>query len=277
MKVSVIIPFYNEKKHLKKCLESLGEQSFGDFEVIVVDDGSREKLRIKSKELGIKDLKFFSQIHQGPGVARNLGSKIAKGEILVFVDSDMIFSKDFLKNLTHLIIKGIVKGAFSKEEYVANWQNSWARCWSYNLGVGKKLIPEDYPDESPVFRAILKKEFDKAGGFSKGGDYTDDWTLSEKLGFKAKPAPGAIYFHHNPDSLKEIFNQAKWIGKRKRKLGTLGRVFNIFRKLMPFSLLFGSFLGLKYKEPKFLFFKIVYDLGELIGTSQALLGRSQAK
>lgn len=277
MKVSVIIPFYNEEKYLKNCLESLSRQSFKDFEVIVVDDGSKEKLEIKNKQLKFDNFKFLSQSHQGPGVARNLGAKRAKGEILIFVDSDMTFDKDFLKDLIRPIIKGRVKGTFSREEFVANWDNPWARCWSYNLGVGKRLIPKDYPGEAPVFRAILKKEFNKVGGFSKRGDYTDDWSLSKKLGFKAKAAPGAIYFHYNPESLREIFIQAKWIGKRKRKLGTLGRFFNILRRLMPFSLIFGSFLSLKYKEGRFLLFKIIYDLGDLIGSSETLLGRSQAK
>lgn len=275
MKVSVIIPFYNEEEYLKKCLESLKNQSFQDFEVIVIDDGSTDETVKKIKQLN--NLTIFSQKHQGPGPARNLGASKARGEILVFIDADMIFEKDFLKTLIEPIEKGKARGTFSKEEYVANWENPWARCWSYNLGVGKRLIPENYPEEAPVFRAILKKEFDRVKGFSPVGDYTDDWTLAKKLGYKAQVASAAVYFHHNPGSLVEVFTQSKWIGKRKRKLNFIGYIFNIVRRLLPFSLLSGLDLSRKHKTPRCLVFRIVYDLGELIGSLRALTGRSLSK
>lgn len=281
MKVSVIIPFYNEEKYLQGCLESLSQQSFRDFEVIVVDDGSQPKPSIKNRALvfkkKFKDFKLLRQSHQGPGVARNLGVTKAKGEILVFVDADMEFKQDFLEDLIAPIIKGKEKGTFSKEELVANWNNPWARCWSFNKGVGRRLIPKDYPNEAPVFRAILKKEFERVAGFSDTGEYTDDWSLSQKLGYKAKLAPSAVYYHHNPDSLKEVFIQSRWIGKRKRKLGVLGGVFNILRNLLPFSLISGLFLSLKHKEKRCLIFKIIYDFADLLGTFEALTGRSQTK
>lgn len=281
MKVSVIIPFYNEEKYLQNCLESLGKQSLKEFEAIVVDDGSSQESRIRNQELRFKkkfkDFKLLRQKHQGPGVARNLGASEAKGEILVFVDADMVFDKDFLKKLVAPIIEEKTKGTFSKEEYVANWKNSWARCWSFNKGVGQRLIPKSYPEEAPVFRAILKSEFEKVRGFSRTGDYTDDWSLSRKLGYRAKAAKDAIYYHYNPDSLREIFIQARWIGKRKRKLSFLGGIFNIARRLLPFSLISGLFLSLKHKELRCLVFKIIYDFANLLGTLETLIGRSQAK
>ncbi len=72
-----------------------------------------------------------------------------------------------------------------------------------------------------MFRAILKTEFDKAGGFDESRGYTDDWSLSEKLGYKAT-ATKAVYYHDNPASLAEVFWQARWAAKRKYKLGILG-------------------------------------------------------
>src|SRR5258708_40324123 len=97
MKVSVIIPVYNEEEVIGECLSSLKKQSAKDFEIIVVDDGSYDStLEI----LQAFDVRIFKQNHHGPGVARNLGAKHAKGKILVFVDADMTFDRDFVKNLS---------------------------------------------------------------------------------------------------------------------------------------------------------------------------------
>ena len=82
-----------------------------------------------------------------------------------------------------------------------------------------KVIPPGYPDTAPVFRAILKPEFDKVNGFDQSRGYDDDWTLSEKLGYQATTASNAVYYHCNPDNLKEIFFQARWQGNRRRNFG----------------------------------------------------------
>src|SRR3989344_8981820 len=116
MKVSVIVPAYNEEKVILGCLESLVKQTYKDMEIIVVDDGSTDAtlqmLRRASKAF---DVKIFSQEHKGPGAARNLGAKHASGDILVFVDADMIFDKNFIKKLIAPIVKGEAIGTFSKE------------------------------------------------------------------------------------------------------------------------------------------------------------------
>lgn len=272
MKVSVIVPTYNEKRVILDCLESLGKQSLGDFEIIVVDDGSTDGTK---KEIGnlhkvVPSIKLLTQSHKGPGAARNLGAKKAKGKILVFVDADMAFDKDFLKKLVAPIKKGKVSGTFSKEEYVSNWQNALSRSWSINEGwQQKRRHPKDYPDTQPVFRAILKKEFEKVGGFTPGG-YTDDWSLSKKLGYEAVNAPGAKFFHKNPESLDETYIQAKWVAKRKYKFGLLGSLVALVRVFFPISLVVGLVKGTLHKEPTFLIFKIVYDFGCFMGIIEYL-------
>src|SRR3989344_8477717 len=129
MKVSVIIPVYNEEKVIQYCLESLKNQTFRDMEIIVVDDGSTDR----TQEL-VKGVMLLIQDHKGPGEARNFGAKQAKGEILVFVDADMTFDKDFIKELIKPIITEKSKGTFSKDEKVSNWDNIWAKCWNINEG-----------------------------------------------------------------------------------------------------------------------------------------------
>jgi len=272
--ISVIIPTYNEKLDLEKCIESLGAQSYPDFEIIVVDDGSvdttSQMLRSASKTL--PGFKYFEQKHQGAGAARNLGAKHARGEILVFVDADMTFDKNFLKILAGPIEKKETKGTFSKEEFVSNWDNVWARCFSINEGWEKgRRHPKNYPDKQKVFRAILRSEFERVGGFDPSKGYMDDWSLGQRLGYDAVNVPGAIFYHKNPDSLAGVFIQAKWISKRPYKLGRIGKIFALLRASLPESLWVGFWKSLFNMEPLFIIFKIVYDLGIFIGILESLV------
>jgi glycosyltransferase involved in cell wall biosynthesis len=96
VKISVIIPAFNEEKFLGNCLFSLKEQDFKDFEIIVVDNNSTDKTREIAKEFGAI---LVSEKKQGVAFARNKGAKIAKGEILVFTDADTILPKDWLSRI----------------------------------------------------------------------------------------------------------------------------------------------------------------------------------
>ena len=274
MKLSVIIPTYNEEGVILDCLHSLEMQSFTDFEVVVVDDGSNDstlsKLHTVEFTLNCK-LTILKGKHEGAGSARNLGAKSAVGDILVFVDSDMTFDKNFLKMLVKPIIAGKTKGTFSKDEYVANWDNVWSKCWNLNEGwEDRKRHPKNYPDTQKVFRAILKSEFDKVGGFTAGG-YNDDWSLSQKLGILADVAPKAIFFHKNPENLGEIFNHARWVGKRKYRFGLLGYIVALIRSSLPVSLIIGLTKSFIYSQPMFLIFKVVYDFGLFVGIAKYML------
>ena len=277
--ITVIIPTYNEEKVLTDCIESLGKQTLTDFEIIVVDDGSTDNTwqllsEIRNSKFEIRKLRAK---HVGAGAARNLGAKSAKGEILVFVDADMTFDKNFLDKLTQPIRNNFSKGTFSKEEVVSNWDNFWARCWNINEGWEEKhRHPKNYPDKQPVFRAILKSEFEKVAGFTPGG-YNDDWSLWEKLGYEATSAPGAIFYHKNPSSLGEIFRHAKWVGKRKYKMGFIGYAVALLRASLPVSLAIGLYKGFKSKDLQFMIFKIVYDFGILIGILQYMFSGKGAK
>ncbi len=277
--ISVIIPTYNEEKVLSDCIESLGFQTLTDFEIIVVDDGSTDGTLeiLKNLEKLLPSFKFFQENHKGAGAARNLGAGNAKGEILVFVDADMTFDKNFLEKLTEPIRKSLVKGTFSKEEIVSNWDNPWSRCWNINEGwEEKRRHPKNFPDHQPVFRAILKSEFDKVGGFTPGG-YDDDWSLSRKLGYEAISAPDAVFYHKNPSSLGEIFSHARWVGKRKYKLGFIGYLIAMVRVSLPISILIGLYKSIISRSLQFVIFKVVYDFGILIGILEYILSGKGAK
>jgi len=275
--ISIILAIYNQDKYLKKCLESLAKQEKVNIEVIVIDDGSYRKIQnsIRQPSGKIKNLKIFRIAHSGTAKARNFGANKAKGEILVFLDGDMRFEKDFLAKLTVPIRKGKAKGTFSTEELVANWDNLWARCWNWENGLpDKRRIDPKRVDMVKDFRAILKSEFDKVNGFDDIG-YTDTWSLSKKLGYQPKPVKDARYYHFNPSGLLEVFRQAAWIGGRHRKFGLLGKAVALIRAFLPISLIVGILKGLIKVEPRFILFKLVYDIGIIAGISASLTSQKR--
>ncbi len=99
--ISIIIPVYNQASKLKLCLESLEKQTYQDFEVIVVNDGSKDNLEtifasfVKQTKLENTFL-FFNQKNQGAPAARNRGFREAKGDYLLFCDADAILYPEFL-------------------------------------------------------------------------------------------------------------------------------------------------------------------------------------
>lgn len=274
MKVSVIIAAYNEAHTIGACLQSLAEQTI-PFELSIVDDGSTDETIQEVIKFKNQFPKFFliEARHKGPGAARNLGAEKASGEILVFVDSDMTLDKNFLKDLVAPIEAHKTKGTFTKEEYVSNWENIWARCWSYNLNLpDKRRLALDYPDTAPVFRAILKQEFIKVKGYDAGIGWTDDWTLSRKLGYGATVTDATCY-HGNPESLREVFDHAQWIGKNEFISGNNLRIlFNIFRHSFLMSSLLGISKLVRFETPAFLVFKYVYDFGITVGIYKGMSG-----
>lgn len=279
--ISVIIPTYNEESVIADCLNSLGKQSLKDFEIIIVDDGSTDSIFQVVSECQMPNAKCQIRAirteHIGAGGARNEGAKHAKGNILVFVDADMTFDKHFLKMLVRPILQGKSIGTFSKDEIVSNWNSVWSRCYNKNEGwVDKRRHPKNYPDTQKVFRAILKSEFEKVGGFTAGG-YNDDWSLSEKLGYEATLAENAIFFHKNPESLKEIYNHAKWVGKRSYKMGALGYIVALIRSSLPVSLILGLLYSIRYSLYPFIIFKIIFDFGVFVGVLNFIFTKKGSK
>ena len=91
MKFSIIIPLYNVEQYIEKCIESIDDQSFTDYEVVFIDDGCTDDSAVIAEELATKrgiPFKIIHQPNQGLSAARNAGLKEATGEYILFLDSD---------------------------------------------------------------------------------------------------------------------------------------------------------------------------------------------
>ncbi len=101
VKISVVIPVYNTQNYLNECIDSVLNQSFKDFEIICINDGSTDNsLSILSDyEVSDERIKVISQQNRGLGASRNEGLKLAQGEYVLFLDSDDYLTPDALEKL----------------------------------------------------------------------------------------------------------------------------------------------------------------------------------
>lgn len=99
-KISVIVPVYNTEKYLHRCIDSILAQTFTDFELLLINDGSKDNSGKICDEYAAKDprIRVFHKENGGASSARNLGLDNAKGEWLTFVDSDDYIFENYLQN-----------------------------------------------------------------------------------------------------------------------------------------------------------------------------------
>lgn len=100
-KVSVIVPVYNSEKYISKCIESILNQTYRDFELLIINDGSIDSSEKIIETYMIKDnrIKYFKQKNAGPSSARNIGIENSKGEFILFIDSDDTIDEGYIEKL----------------------------------------------------------------------------------------------------------------------------------------------------------------------------------
>lgn len=171
--ISIIIAIFNRKEELFELLQSLSFQTDKDFEVIIVDDGSRIPLLLTidmfKESLNIQ---YFKKDNSGPGLTRNYGARRAKNEWLVFVDSDVLVEKDYVENIKKSIDQ-IPCDAFGGADKAHRGFNIFQKAISYSMtsvfttgGIrgNKKAVTKFQPRS---FNMGIKKDvFLKVGGFS---------------------------------------------------------------------------------------------------------------
>lgn len=113
VKVSVIIPVYNREAYIRESVDSVLAQTFTEFEVIVVDDGSTDAAAEIIQSYTDPRIRLIRQSHQGVSAARNTGLDAARGEYITFLDSDDLYYPDFLQSMLQIIQSTKTDMAFS--------------------------------------------------------------------------------------------------------------------------------------------------------------------
>lgn len=102
--ISVIIPVYKVEKYLRRCLDSVLKQTFSNFELILVDDGSPDNSGMICDDYARKDsrIQVIHKVNEGVSIARNIGISIANGKFITFIDSDDEVEREYLEKLLNV-------------------------------------------------------------------------------------------------------------------------------------------------------------------------------
>jgi glycosyltransferase involved in cell wall biosynthesis len=212
---SIVIPTYNRQPILEKCLRALEKQRLTDrtvenYEVVVVDDGSTDGTLdwLKTHQAEFPHVVAYEQNHQGPSAARNLGVQQAKGDTIIFIDSDLVVTEQFLQS--HAT-------ALTTEEKALNSD----RLFTYGAVINTcnfdnpTAEPYKITDFSAAYFAtgnvaIAKKWLEQAGLFDTrfqlyGWEDLELGVRLKELGLKLVKCPAAVGYHwHPPFTLEQI-------------------------------------------------------------------------
>jgi glycosyltransferase involved in cell wall biosynthesis len=228
LQFSVVIPVYNRPQEVKEILMSLTTQSFKDFEVIIVEDGStircedivdifRDQLRIS----------YFFKPNSGPGPSRNFGFAQAKGNYFVVFDSDCILPSSYFASVIESLDKNHWDAWGGPDRAHADFTLK-QRAMGYTMssilttgGIrgGKKHLGWFQPRSFNM--GISRKVFETTNGF-KFDRYAEDIEFSirmKKSGFKVGLIPEAFVFHKRRINFRQFYNQVYNFGKGRALIG----------------------------------------------------------
>lgn len=197
MKFSVIIPLYNKAPYVTKAIGSVLAQTFADFELIIVDDGSKDNsfsLALKAIE-GSSNCHIYKQENAGVSVARNNGVALSQGEYLCFLDADDWWAPTFLEEMSKLIDEFPDAGIYGTGYTIVNETKRKTRVSPIGVEPG---FEKGYINYCQVYAKSLamplwtgavcmsRKVFDEMGGFPKGIKLGEDFLLWIRIALKYK-------------------------------------------------------------------------------------------
>ncbi len=223
---SVIVPVYNRPQEVAELLESLTRQTFRDFEVVLVEDGSTlGSEKVFEQYSGKLSIHYFFKPNTGPGPSRNFGFEKGCGKYFVVFDSDCILPphyfesvETFLKNEKADAWGGPDRGMkdFSPlQQAMAFTMSSILTTGGIRGGKQKAFQPRSFN------MGISREVFEKTKGFHFDR-FAEDIELSiriRKLGFKTALIPEAFVYHKRRTSLTEFFKQVSNFGKGRILVG----------------------------------------------------------
>ncbi|MBP2639105.1 MAG: waaV [Firmicutes bacterium] len=184
MLVSIIVPSYNVGAYLGECISSILAQTYEQWEVLIVNDGSTDNTAEIAAALARTDprIRLINQENGGVSVARNTGLRAAKGQCVAFLDGDDLWEPEFLAETVGVKMRTNADAVYSG--YSRFYSNGYKRKYRYHYPGGSLIIP---PADKPVRFHIGAMLFDKALldkhaiTFTPGGLVGQDWEMIAKV------------------------------------------------------------------------------------------------
>lgn len=227
MRFSIIIPVYNRPQEVDELLESHCGQTFKDFEVVVVEDGSSEKCdTVCEKYADRLALSYHFKPNSGPGPSRNYGAERSQGEYLIILDSDVIVPENYLETIEEELDRepcDAFGGPDRAHESFTTIQKAinYAMTSFFTTGGirgGKKKLDKFYPRSFNL--GIKKSVYEALGGFAPMR-YGEDIDLSTRIfkgGYSCRLFPEAFVYHKRRVKFSSFFRQVKHSGEARVEL-----------------------------------------------------------
>lgn len=218
VKFSIIIPVYNVEDYISECLLSVLNQSEKDFEVIVVNDGSKDKSIDIAKKYPVK---IINQENQGLSAARNTGVKHAKGEYILFLDSDDYIEKDLLKQLKKElkdkpdIIRFQIQETFSDGRIIKYEENAFKTCKGEKAF--EKICAYHFVENAWCYCIKRKYYLNNEFQFKKGTIH-EDYGLIPLVIIKASRVKSISYIGYNYRQRENSIMSTNTYDKTKKKV-----------------------------------------------------------
>ena len=216
MKYSFIIPVYNRPEEVDELLDSLTRQTFRDFEVLVIEDGSAIPCKdIVEKYDDLLSIKYFVKPNSGPGQTRNYGAERAEGEYLLILDSDCIVPPTYLEAVEAELNRESAD-AFGGPDRAHSSFSDIQKAINYAMtsffttgGIrgGKKKMDKFYPRSFNM--GVRAEAYQSLGGFSKMrfGEDIDFSIRIFKNGYRCRLFPEAWVWHKRRTDFRKFFKQ----------------------------------------------------------------------
>lgn len=216
MRYSFIVPVYNRPDEVDELLQSLTKQTLGDFEVLVIEDGSSVPCEdVVEKYRTLLDVHYYNKPNSGPGQTRNFGAERSRGEYLLILDSDCVLPPGYLAAVDEEL-KREPADAFGGPDRAHDSFSATQKAINYAMtsffttgGIrgGKKKMDKFYPRSFNM--GVRADVYRKLGGFSKMrfGEDIDFSIRIFKAGCRCRLFPEAWVWHKRRTDLKKFFKQ----------------------------------------------------------------------
>ncbi len=216
MKYSIIVPVFNRPDEVDELLESLLSQEEKDFEVIIVEDGSKVPCKkVCDKYANRLDLHYYYKENSGPGQSRNYGAERAKGDYLLILDSDVVLPKGYIRAVSEELNREPAD-AFGGPDCAHESFTDTQKAISYSMtsffttgGIrgGKKKLDKFYPRSFNM--GIRRDVYQELGGFSKMrfGEDIDFSIRIFKAGKRCRLFPKAWVWHKRRTDFRKFWKQ----------------------------------------------------------------------
>lgn len=183
--ISIIIPIYNVEKYIVDCLKSIEQQTFKDFEVIIVDDGSTDKtVEVVDHFNKNFNYKVIKQENKGVSAARNVGIQASRGKYLCFVDSDDVLDKNYLRILYDSIqnsdIAIVKKEDISEVEHMYLCEKVSGKYTTYDKNSALHMLLMGRLQVG-IWGLLSKAELFQNNFFAEGYAYSEDLEMVWRL------------------------------------------------------------------------------------------------